>query len=281
MTRDRLSDPAGLGPHRVKSWMVGALTGAGLVVALYAAWAAPATTLPAGAAAFMLIFLGISTVAALVLAGISFVAGWLVGLLTLLMGWRIAGLLGVDLVAWALLPAFAAYLAQFVEALRGDRARGMAAILSDAEWTLAAIRIYVGFDLVPHFTEKLFAGPLPRGDDVASFAAFGLPFPTAFVVVAGLCELGAAIGIGLGLFTRLAGVCAALYFLIATLIGGHFGLGFIWASPGGGWEYPVLMMALFLAFAAYGGGRFSVDAALDASGDFPPALRRAAFRDPA
>lgn len=81
--------------------------------------------------------------------------------------------------------------------------------------------------------------------------------------------------------TWLAGVCAALYVLIATPVGGYFGLGFIWAAPGGGWEHPVPMMALFFAFAAHGGGRFSVDAALDASGDFPPALRRAAFRDPA
>ena len=66
----------------------------------------------------------------------------------------------------------------------------------------------------------------------------------------------------MGLLTRLAAVCAALYFLIATQIGGHFGLGFIWASPGGGWEYPTLMMVLFLSFMVRGGGVFSLDHAL-------------------
>tara|TARA_B110000503_G_scaffold50909_1_gene82355 strand:- start:67719 stop:67964 length:246 start_codon:yes stop_codon:yes gene_type:complete len=66
-------------------------------------------------------------------------------------------------------------------------------------------------------------------------------------------------GIGLGFLPRLTGACAAMYFLIATYLGGHFGNGFIWASEGGGWEYPALMIALFLVFTAIGATRFSLD----------------------
>ncbi|MEM7025828.1 MAG: DoxX family protein [Pseudomonadota bacterium] len=135
------------------------------------------------------------------------------------------------------------------------------------------VRIYIGFDMVPHFTEKLFAGPGPFGEDVAVFASLGLPIPGAFVVLGGFCEIGIAIGIGLGVLTRLAAPCAVLYFMIATLLGEHFGLGFIWASPGGGWEYPVLMMVLFASFAVTGGGRFSIDHTLGIWSKLPPRLR--------
>lgn len=39
---------------------------------------------------------------------------------------------------------------------------------------LAFIRLYIGLDLVPHFTEKLFAGPKTRADDVTSFQELGI-----------------------------------------------------------------------------------------------------------
>lgn len=81
-------------------------------------------------------------------------------------------------------------------------------------WHLTLIRIYIGFDLVPHFTEKLFAGPGPRDEDIKAFIGLGVPAPEFFVTLAGLCELGIAIGIGLGLLTRLAAVCSAAYFMI-------------------------------------------------------------------
>jgi putative oxidoreductase len=149
-----------------------------------------------------------------------------------------------------------------------------APLLSAAEWQLTLLRIYVGYDMVPHFTEKLFAGPGPFGEDVAAFTGFGVPMPAAFVMVGGLCELGIAIGLGAGLLTRVAVVGGTLYFLIATVIGGHFGNGFIWASPGGGWEYPVLMMILMMSYVVMGAGRFSVDQVLTDKGRWPATERR-------
>jgi len=216
--------------------------------------------LPQAAVAFMIIWLLLGIVALGLLPRLSFAVGFLVSLLCLLVSWRIAALQGVDLVIYGLLVAFLIYLAMFgLVAWRNIKQEDPALKLGRMVWHLTLIRIYIGFDLVPHFTEKLFAGPGPRDEDIKAFIGLGVPAPEFFVTLAGLCELGIAIGIGLGLLTRLAAVCSAAYFMIATILGHHFFLGFIWASPGGGWEYPVLMMVLLISFLIGGAGPFSVD----------------------
>lgn len=265
---------APLGSTEVSSLWTAGLTAIGLLGAFYAAADVPAATFPTLAKFFTILWLALSVAITLFVTPHSFTAGFLGGLFCMLVGWRIAGLHGISHVTYPLLAAFAAFAVQFIDTVRTDLWFGANARLSRAGWQLALVRTYIGFDMVPHFVEKLFAGPGPFMEDVNAFAHFGLPFPGAFVILAGLCELGIAIGIGMGLLTRLAAVCAALYFLIATLIGGHFGLGFIWASPGGGWEYPVLMMVLFLSFLFTGGGAFSLDRVLQEKDWLPPALRR-------
>ena len=250
-----------LAPANTHHFIVGGLTGLGLIVACFALFTTPRDVLPLGAGLFMISFLVISTVVWLVVVPRSFVRGFLIGLLTMLMGWRIAGLLGVDLIAWTLLPAFLSAVIVFFLARREDLRRTVP-VMDGTHWGLTFLRVYVGFDLVPHFTEKLFAGSGPRLEDVAAFQSMDLSGAFYFVLIAGLCELGIAIGIGLGFLTRLAGICAALYFFIATYLGGHFSNGFIWASEGGGWEYPALMIVLFLVFAAIGTTRFSLDGTL-------------------
>jgi putative oxidoreductase len=189
----------------------------------------------------------------------------------MLIGWRVAAVHELDIVTFPLLAAFVAFLVQFMDCVRVDRASENPA-MSVADWHLAFLRMYVGFDLVPHFTEKLFAGSSSFDADVAAFASFGLPAPVFFVILGGLCEFGIMIGFGLGLFTRLAGLGATLYYLIATISGGHFTKGFIWADPGGGWEYPVLMMVIFLSFSFAGSGRFSLDGVLIGARRMPAAL---------
>ena len=250
-----------LAPAKTHYLMVGSLTALGLVAACIAMFTVSRDVLPLSAGLFTLFFLSISTAMWLVVVPRFFVPGFLIGLLTMLMGWRIAGLLGVDLIAWSLLPAFLCAVIVFFVARREDLRRAMP-VMDGTGWALTFLRIYVGFDLVPHFTEKLFAGPGPRLDDISSFESMGLSGALYFVLVAGLCELGIAIGIGLGFLTRLAGFCAALYYFIATYLGGHFSNGFIWASEGGGWEYPALMIALFLLFSVIGASRFSLYATL-------------------
>jgi len=240
-------------------------TAIGLAAAIYVSGVGEQTDMPAIAKAFMILWLIVSLGATLALTPRNFLLGYLTGLFALLVGWRIAAIYDVGLISYPLLGAFVSFVLQFFECARNDlnskrggpNAAGVR--LSIAEWHVTFIRLYVGLDLVPHFTEKLFAGSGPHMEDVVAFERLGVAAPDLMVWLAGLCELGAAIGIGLGLFTRLAAIGAALYILIATVMGNHFFLGFIWAASGGGWEYPVMWTVLLLSFAFAGAGRFSLD----------------------
>ncbi|WP_152612125.1 DoxX family protein [Ruegeria sp. ANG-S4] len=183
---------------------------------------------------------------------------FLLGLFPLLVGWRISALTGMGTVNVLCACAFAGFVAMFITlVLHGLRTSAPTGRPQTKYSTvqLAFIRLYIGLDLIPHCTEKLFAGPTVRSGDVQSFQALGVPDPLQFVLVAGMIEFSAAIGVGLGLFTRLAAVLTVVYLMVATIMGHHFLLGFIWASPGGGWEYPVLWSVLILSFV-FGGGRW-------------------------
>ena len=145
--------------------------------------------------------------------------------------------------------------------------------LSWAELQLFLIRIYVGIDFIPHFAEKLFEGPGPRGEDIAAFKAMGLTHPEAMVIIAGLCEFAAFFGLTFGFWTRVAAVGTAVYLGIAVILGGHIENGFIWVAPGGGWEFGALWAFVALSFVLTGGGKWSLDALIRESTGLPPWLR--------
>ncbi|MGI4860994.1 MAG: DoxX family protein [Janthinobacterium lividum] len=259
-------ESAALRPARLGAGVVIVPTALALIGALIAAFTAPA--LAPQAAGFMVAWFAVSLACAL-LSHRHFVPGFLGGLLFLLGGWRIAGPLGLTLVIWPAAIAAVLYLLQFIDAAVTDRARGSQAWMSLAQWQLSFVRIYIAFDMIPHFTEKLFAGPVAFHEDAMILARYGMSPPGLFVLAGGLCELAVALGLGLGILTRVAALGAAGYFLVTSMIGHHFGRGFIWNLNGGGWEYPLLMLSLFLGFAVTGGGRFSVDYLLAASRRLP------------
>lgn len=139
-------------------------------------------------------------------------------------------------------------------------------------WHVTFIRLYFGLDLIPHFAEKLFAGSHHRGITVGAFENLGVADPMMMVIMAGLIEFAACIGITMGLFTRLASVCFAVFLIVATEMGHHFALGFIWAGKGGGWEYPVLWATVVLSFAFVKPTTFSLDHYLTTKGPKLPKL---------
>lgn len=146
--------------------------------------------------------------------------------------------------------------------------------MSAYEWHLSFIRLYVGFDLIAHCTEKLFAGHIPFRADVTAFAQLNVIDPMFFVRLSGLCELAGVISLGLGLITRVGALGTALYLMIATFIGQHFFKGFIWALPGGGWEYPVMWSVFILSYIVLGADEFSIDGVLDKKFNLPSWLKR-------
>jgi putative oxidoreductase len=131
--------------------------------------------------------------------------------------------------------------------------------MGGAEWVVTYVRLYIGYDFIAHFTEKWFAGPTPHNGLVEFFGVnLGLPNADMMVWVAGACEFGAAIGLVFGLFPRIGAIGAALYLFLSQYWGGHFPIGFIWALPGGGWEFGIFWMALILPFAVFGAGKLSL-----------------------
>ena len=157
---DKSVSSAALEPHPdvISPLLTGGLTALGLLGAIYASATIPASALPTPAKIFMLAWLALSVTCTFAVTPRHFTAGFLCGLLSMLIGWRIAGLHSVTWVTYPLIIAFAAFVLQFFDSMRSDLRRGTNALLGAADWHLTFIRIYVGFDLVPHCTEKLFAG---------------------------------------------------------------------------------------------------------------------------
>lgn len=203
----------------------------------------------------------------------NFVCGFLLSAFCMMVAWRIAGIYAVYNVVFPLTITFALFLFNFIYCAYSN--------LSDAKnslsvntWQLVFIRMYIGFDFIPHFTEKLFAGPGPRMADINAFIQLGVPHADFFVYLAGFCELGAAIGLCLGFMMRFSGVGAALYLIIATYLGHHFLNGFIWAGPGGGWEFAIMWIILILSYSITGAHEFSVDQVIETKFNLPGWVKR-------
>ena len=131
--------------------------------------------------------------------------------------------------------------------------------VSTAEWGMTALRVYVGLMFIAHFAAHIFGGPIPFSVFVDYFGSIGLPFPSAFVVLAGLIELAVCIGLAFGFMTRIAAVGATVYLFVSVGLGGHYSVGYVWVLPTGGWEFPALWMFATALFAFVGGGTVSLD----------------------
>jgi putative oxidoreductase len=193
-----------------------------------------------------------------------FTGFFLVSTFTLLISMRIASIGGWRYVIFALTMALILKIFNYVVTAHNDLSaakKSERGVMHNSryEWQLFFIRMFIGFDLVPHFTEKLFAGTASRMQDVAAFTHLGIKHALGFVIVAGIIEFAGAFAIGCGFFTRLGAICLFVYLMVASVMGHHFSMGFIWASPGGGWEYPVLWSTLIISFALFGASGFSLD----------------------
>lgn len=118
---------------------------------------------------------------------------------------------------------------------------------------LALLRIVAAAVMMQHGTQKLFGffgGIGPNHGTVPLMSLMGL---------GGILETFVALLVLVGLFTRpaafvLAGEMAVAFFMV------HFPRAF-WPLQNGG-ETPVLLCFIYLLFAAFGAGSFSLDALL-------------------
>ncbi|MFP7674509.1 DoxX family protein [Marivita sp. S0852] len=113
-------------------------------------------------------------------------------------------------------------------------------------------RVSLGVVLLAHGFLKLFVFTIPG--TVGYFDSLGLPAITAYLTIFG--ELAGGTALILGLYSRLVAVLS-LPILIGS-VWAHAANGWLFSAPNGGWEFPLLLVALAVAVAVQGGGAFAL-----------------------
>ena len=93
------------------------------------------------------------------------------------------------------------------------------------------------------------------GGTVGFFESIGLPAIAAYLVIGG--EILGGIAVILGAFTRLAAWLSLPILLGATWM--HLGNNWVFSAEGGGWEFPILLVALAVAVGLGGAGKYAID----------------------
>jgi putative oxidoreductase len=134
---------------------------------------------------------------------------------------------------------------------------GLAALYSCVSpYSYAIIRFIAGAILVFHGYNKLFVtGVAPVAEHVV--AVLGLPLPMAWAYLLGILEFFGGIALAVGFLTRPLALMLTIEFVVITFW--HEGNGYGFASPHGGYEYPLLLTVVYAAIFFRGAGRCSID----------------------
>ncbi|MBY0466332.1 MAG: DoxX family protein [Burkholderiales bacterium] len=166
---------------------------------------------------------------------------------------------GVPSVMWTstvLAMVLTLWIVNFIRTHRSDTPWGL---VTDETWGLFFVRNYVGMMFIAHFSGHIFAGPAQFAIFEGYFGSIGLKPAAAMVVLAGVSEVIAGIGLCLGLYTRFAALVGATFLYLSMLWGNHFPVGYIWILPTGGWEFGIFWAAMVACFIVLGGGTVSLD----------------------
>jgi putative oxidoreductase len=118
------------------------------------------------------------------------------------------------------------------------------------------IRFAAGAILIPHGWAK-FAGAAPFIAEKI-LAPMGFPAPLAWAYFLACLETIGGILLALGLFTRLLAALFIVEFLF-ILFGHHIHFGYAFSSPGGGYEYPLLLLVVYIGIFMRGSERCAID----------------------
>ena len=140
-------------------------------------------------------------------------------------------------------------------------------LVSHAGLEALALRLPIGLILAAHGSQKLFAwfGGYGLAGTAQWMASVGLNPGFVMALLAGSAEFFGGIALMLGLLTRPAAAIAAIAMLVA-LIWVHWGNGFFLSAHG--IEYALALLSATLALMIMGGGSYSTDRYLIASGTF-------------
>jgi len=127
---------------------------------------------------------------------------------------------------------------------------------SVAPYSYAVIRFIAGAILVYHGYNKLFGGIIGMvAQNVVT--PLGLPDPLAWAYFLGILEFFGGIALAVGFLTRPIALMLVIEFIIITWW--HWGNGYGFSSPKGGYEYPLLLLIVYIAIFFRGAGRCSID----------------------
>lgn len=123
---------------------------------------------------------------------------------------------------------------------------------NSTDYAALILRIGLGTMFVAHGLLKVLVFTLPGA--AGFFEQVGFPGWTAYVVTFAEIFGGVLLLAGFGVRT----VSLALIPVLAGALVVHFGSGWVFSSPNGGWEYPAFLILACVVQALLGPGRFAI-----------------------
>jgi len=114
------------------------------------------------------------------------------------------------------------------------------------------LRISLGVILLAHGLAKIFIFTVPG--TIAFFDSLGLHAIIAYLTIFG--EITGGVALILGAYTRLVSLLSVPILTGATWV--HIDNGWLFASPNGGWEYPLLLVILAISVFLLGSGTLAI-----------------------
>ncbi len=118
------------------------------------------------------------------------------------------------------------------------------------------LRVSLGLAFLAHgFLMKIMTFGL-----AGTMGFFGsLGYPPVFGAIVALAETAAGLALIAGLWVRLVSLLTLPILIGAALM--HLPNGWVFSNQGGGWEFPVMWIALMLVQAGLGAGAYALDSA--------------------
>ena len=113
-------------------------------------------------------------------------------------------------------------------------------------------RLALGTMFLAHGLLKVFVFTLPG--TVGFFESIGFPGWTAYLVT--LAEIAGGAALILGIRTRVVSAALLPVLLGAAFV--HWGNGWVFSAPNGGWEYPAFLAISSVVQILLGDGRFAL-----------------------
>ena len=123
---------------------------------------------------------------------------------------------------------------------------------NNTDYAALILRIGLGTMFIAHGLLKVMVYTLPGA--AGFFEQVGFPGWTAYLVTYAEIAGGLLLLAGIGV----RAVSLALISVLAGALFVHFGSGWVFSNPNGGWEYPAFLIVASIVQALLGPGKFAV-----------------------